>query len=137
MTRTLTLEGDLTTVDTTTVLTTQGSVTAPSVVTPAGISRIKAVIAAAGAEGLADGSGVFFIRLGGSAVKGGEQTLVISAGGRIAPQTGSDSAPSVCPPVILDDLDIEVGPSDTVRVSAEMAGSDLGTGHIVVTLVFA
>jgi len=136
-TKTLTLEGDLATVDVATALTTQGSVTAPSVVIPSGVSKIDKVIVAAGAEGLADGSAVFFIRLGGNAVLGGEQTLMVSAGGRIAVQSGSDAGPSVCPAIVLKDLDIAVRASDTIRVQAEMAGSDLGTGHIVVTLVFA
>ena len=136
MTKTLTVEGDLATVDAIANLTSQGSVTAPSLVTPAGVSRIKSIVAAIGAEGLANGSAVFLVRLGGSAVKGGEQTLIISAGGRIAPQAGSDAAPSICSPVLLEDLDIEVSASDTIRVQAEMAGSDLGTGYAVVTLLF-
>ena len=137
MTKTLTVEGDLATVDLATTLTTQGSVTVPTLVTPAGTSKIDRILAAAGAEGLADGSAVFFIRLGGNAVKGGEQVLMISAGGRIAPQAGSDAAPSICSAVQFDDLDIECGPSDTIRIQAEMAGSDLGTGHVAVTLIFA
>ena len=137
MTRTLTVEGDLATVDSTTRLTTQGSVTAPSLVVPAGMSKIDRIVAAAGAEGLGDGSAVFLIRLGGSAVLGGEQTIVISAGGRIAVQTGSDAAPSYAKAFILDNADIAVSASDTVSISAEMAGSDLGTGHAVVTLYFS
>lgn len=137
MTKTLTVEGDLASVDTQYRLTTQGSVTAPSLVTPAGVTKIDRVIAAAGAEGLADGSAVFFLRLGGSAVKTGEQTLMVSAGGRIAVQSGSDAAPSYCRPVIFDGMDIAVNASDTISVAAEMAGNDLGTGHVVVTLVFA
>jgi len=137
MTKTLTVEGDITTVDTATALTTQGSVTAPSLVIPSGVTAITKIIVAAGAEGLADGSAVFFIRLGGNAVLGGEQTLMVSAGGRIAVQSGSDAAPSVALPVILDALDIAVRATDTIRIQVEMAGSDLGTGHAVVTLVFA
>lgn len=137
MTKTLTVEGDLASADTATTLTTQGSVTAPSLVLPPGISRITTIIAAAGAEGLADGSAVFFLRLGGNAVLGGEQTLMVGAGGRIAPQAGSDAGPSVAPARVFRDLDIAVRPSDTIRIQAEMAGNDLGTARVVVTLVLA
>lgn len=137
MAKTLTLEGDLATVDSRTIITTQGSVTAPSLVVPSGAAMIKRIMMAAGAEGLADGSAVFFLRLGGNAIKRGEQTIMVSAAGRIAVQTGSDAAPQICRAWVLDDADIEVVASDTLSVSAEMAGSDLGTGRVVTTLVFA
>lgn len=136
MSRTLTVEGDLAAVDTLNRITTQGSVAAPSLITPAGITKIKNIYAAAAAEGLADGSAVFFIRLGGSAVKNGEQTIMCSAAGRIAVQTGSDAAPQVVNSFILEGADIEVNSSDSISISGEMAGSDLGTGRVVVTLVF-
>ena len=137
MSKTLTVEGDLATVDSISRLTTQGSVTAPSLVVPSGMSKIDKIIVAASAEGLGDGSAVFFLRLGGNAVKRGEQTIMASAAGRIAVQAGSDAAPQICQIFVLDDADIEVTPSDTLTVSGEMAGSDIGTGRMVVTLVFA
>lgn len=135
--KTLTLEGDITAVDTRTTLTTQGSVTAPSLVTPANATKITTIVAACAAEGLSDGAATFFVRLGGNAVKNGEQVLVVSAAGRIAPQAGSDSAPQAMVPIVLENLDIEVSASDTISVSAEMAGSDLGTARPIVTLIFA
>jgi hypothetical protein len=135
--KTLTVEGDIGSVDTRTALTTQGSVVSPSLLVPAGYTKIDKVIVAASSEGLADGKQSWFLRLGGNAVKGGEQLLPISASGRIAVQAGSDAAPQVCSPVILEDLQIEVSPSDTVSIWAEGAGEDTGTGHVVVTLVFA
>lgn len=136
MSRTLTLEGDLATVDLRTALTTQGSVTAPSTVVPAGQNIIKRIIVAAASEGLADGASIFMLRIGGNAVKGGESSIVVSAAGRIAVQAGSDAAPQYCPALVLDDVDIEVTPSDTISLSAEMMGVDTGTGHIVATLFF-
>jgi hypothetical protein len=136
MSQTLTVEGDLATVDSRTNITTQGSVTAPSLVVPSGVTMIDKIIATAAAEGLADGSATFFIRVGGSAVKRGEQNIVIAAGARIAVQAGSDAAPSIGRLFILEDCGIEVNPSDTVTIAAEMAGNDLGTGHVVVTVVF-
>lgn len=135
--KTLTLEGDIASADTLTRLTTQGSVTAPSLVTPAGATMIKTLIFAATTEGLADGAQTFFLRIGGNAVKNGEQVIVMSTVGRIAPQAGSDSAPQLMTPVVLEDVDIEIGPSDTISVAVEGAGSDTGTGHAAVTLVFA
>lgn len=137
MSRTFTVEGDLATVDSRTLITTQGSVTTPSSVVPSGMKKIVKIIAAACAEGLANGSAVFFIRLGGNAVLKGEQAIVLSAAGTIAVQVGSDAAPQVAELFILEDADIDVSPSDTITVAAEMAGSDLGTGHVVVTLVYA
>ena len=135
--RTLTLEGDIATVDTRTALTTQGSVTAPSTVVPAGMTKIDKIAIAAAAEGLANGSCIFFLRITGNAIKRGEQVIVISASGTIAVQAGSDAAPQIACPLILDNVDIEISPSDTLSIYAEMAGSDVGTGHVVVTLVFA
>ena len=136
MSQTLTVEGDLATVDSRTNITTQGSVTAPSLVVPSGVTEIDKIICAATAEGLGDGSAVFFIRVGGSAVKRGEQNIVVGAAARIAVQAGSDAAAQIGKLFILENCGIEVNPSDTVTIAAEMAGSDLGTGHIVVTVVF-
>ena len=135
--KTLTLEGDIASANTLTRLTTQGSVTAPSLVTPADTTKIQTLIVAATTEGLADGAQTYFIRIGGNAVKNGEQVIMISSVGRIAPQAGSDSAPQLMRPIVLENLDIEVGPSDTISVAIEGAGTDTGTGHAVATLVFA
>lgn len=137
MTKTLTVEGDVASVDTATNLTTQGSVTAPSLVIPAGVAAIDKIFVAASAEGLADGSAVIFLRLGGSAVLGGEQTIMVAGGGRIAAQAGSDTAPAICLANIFEACDIAVRAGDTIRIQAEMAGTDIGTVYIAVTLVFA
>lgn len=135
--KTLLVEGDISAVDTRTALTTQGSVSSPSLLIPAGYTEISKFIYAAAAEGLADGKATFLARLGGNAVQRGEQVKVLSAGGRIAPQSGSDSAPSVCMAQVDEDCGIEVNPSDTISVWAEMAGDDLGTGRVVLGLVLA
>ena len=137
MSKTFTVEGDVTAADTRTALTTQGSVTAPSSVVPAGATKIDKIIIAATSEGLADGAQSVMIRLGGNAVMGGEQVIVVSALGRIAPQSGSDSAPQLMVARVIDDADIEVRPSDTISVSAEGCGTDTGTIHVGVPLVYA
>lgn len=134
--RTITVEGDITSVDTRTALTTQGSVTAPSMIVPAGYTKIIKIVAACAAEGLADGKQTFYLRLGGNAVQGGEQLIPLSASGRIAVQAGSDSAPSLMRAAVLEDVEIPVSPSDTLSVWAEGAGDDTGTPHVVATLIF-
>lgn len=135
--RTISVEGDIASVDTRTAMTTQGSVASPSLLVPAGYTKIDKIIVAASTEGLADGKQTYFLRLGGNAVRGGEQLIPISACGRIAPQAGSDSAPQICYPMLKENVEIEVSSSDTVSVWVEGAGEDTGTGHAVVTLVFA
>lgn len=137
MSKTFTVEGDIATVDARTLLTTQGSVTAPSSVVPSGVTKITSIIAAIASEGLADGAQSWFLRLGGAAVKNGEQTIALGASGRIAPQAGSDSAPQVSVARVLVDVDIEVSASDTITIAVEGAGTDTGTGRAVVTLVYA
>lgn len=137
MSRTITVAADVNAVDTRTNMTAQGSVTAPSLVVPAGMTKIKKVIAVVGADGLADnGSGAMFIRLGGNAVLGGEQSIFFGGVGSQTVQAGSDAAPFIGAMFILDDADIDVRPSDTISIAAEMAGVDVGDTSVGVTLVY-
>jgi len=137
MSRTITVEGDVNAIDTRVLLTSQGSVTSPSLVVPAGMTKIKKVIAVAAIDGIADDGGVtFFLRLGGNAVLGGEQSIVHHGAGSQSVQSGSDAAPSIGLPFVLEDADIEVRPSDTISISAEMGGVDPGDGAVAVTLVY-
>lgn len=135
--KTITVEGDLATVDSRTALLTQGSVTSPSLIVPTGFSKLEKLIVAAASEGLADGNSTFLLRLGGSAVQGGEQVLVVGSCGRIAPQSGSDSAPQNVVASVYENLDIEVSGGDTISFWGEMAGVDSGTARMVVTAVFS
>lgn len=134
--RTFTVEGDITTADSKTLLTTQGSVSAPSPVVPATVKMIRRIVVAATAEGLANGAQNLFLRLGGNAVLGGEQVLSIGACGTIAVQSGSDAAPQLVHATVIDDVEIAVSPSDTISISAEGAGTDTGTVHVVATLIY-
>lgn len=137
MSRTITVVGDVNAVDTRTLLTSQGSVTAPSLVVPAGMTKIKKIIATVGADGLADnGSACMFLRLGGSAVLNGEQTLFFAGAGSQTVQAGSDAAPFLGDPFVIEDADIDVRPSDTISIAAEMAGVDVGDTSVGVTLVY-
>lgn len=137
MSKTFTVEGDIASADTRTLLTTQGSVTAPSSVVPSGVTKIDRIVVACSSEGLAAGAQSWFLRIGGNAVKNGEQVIAISASGMIAVQTGSDAAPQLMAAIILENVDIAVAASDTLTIAVEGAGTDTGTGHAVVTLVYA
>lgn len=111
--------------------------TAPSLVVPAGMTKIKKVIAVASHDGAADdGSALFFVRLGGNAVLNGEQVIVFGAAGNQTVQAGSDSAPNAMLPFVVDDADIDVRPSDTISIAAEFAGVDIGDTAVAVTLVY-
>jgi hypothetical protein len=134
--KTITVEGDIASVDTRTALLTQGSVTSPSMIVPIDATKITSLIVAASSEGLADGKQVWFVRLGGNSVQGGEQIIPISASGRIAVQSGSDAAPQCMSAIQYKDLDIVVSGGDTISIWGEGAGEDTGTGHMVVTCVF-
>ena|SRR3990167_6391401 len=137
MARTITVEGDVNAVDTRTLLTGQGSVTAPSLVVPAGMTKIKKVIAVITSDGLADdGAACAFIRLGGNAVLNGEQSIFFGATGGQTVQSGSDAAPHIGGPFILNDADIDVRPSDTISIAGELGGVDPGDTSIAVTLVY-
>lgn len=135
--KTLTVEGDIASVDTRTALTTQGSVTSPSLIVPADFTRIDKIAVAASSEGLANGKQCWFVRLGGNSVLGGEQLIPVSASGIIAVQAGSDAAPQCNVARVFENLDIPVSPSDTISIWGEGAGDDTGTGHMVVTCVFS
>lgn len=138
MSRTLTVEADINAADTLTRLTAQGSVTAPSLVVPSGMKKISKIIGVVASDALADdGMYIFFVRLGGAAVLGGEQTIVMHGGGNQTVQTGSDAAPSIGVPFVLDDVDIAVSPSDVISISAELAGVDPGDTTVTVTVVFS
>ncbi len=137
MSRTLTVEGDVNAVDTRVLLTAQGSVATPSLVVPSGMRKIDKILFAGAADGLAAGEVVYLLRLGGAAVLGGEQTLVVGGDGSIAVQAGSDAAPSIGSLFVLEDVDIAVSPSDTISIAAEAAGVDVGDSTLIVTIVFA
>lgn len=137
MTRTLTVRGAVDAPDTRVLLTGQGSVTAPSLVVPAGMTKIKKIIAVASHDGGADdGSAVYFLRFGGSAVLNGEQTLVFGAAGNQTVQSGSDAAPNYMAPFVIEDADIDVRPTDVISIAGEYGGVDIGDGEVMVTVVF-
>lgn len=132
----ITVEGDITAVDTLTRLTTQGSVTSPSRLTPPDASKLSRLIVSVASDAAADGEVSYILRLGGDAIKGGEQSIIIAAESYIDVQSGSDAAHAAMTPLIIEDVDLEVTPNETLDISVEMAGVDVGTATAVVTAVF-
>jgi len=128
-----TREGSVTAVDTKTGLTTQGSISAPGTLyVPDGTSRLESVIVAACGNFAATGSASLFIRLEGSGLPEGPEVISIGAiGGNST--TGIQGA--IPAKKIL--LDVPVTPGNDVLIYAEMAGADVGTIEVCVTLVFA
>ena len=133
----ITVEGDITAVDTLTRLTAQGSVTAPSRLTPPDAKMLKRVLFAVASDAAADGEVSYILRLGGDAIKGGEQSIIIGAESWIDVATGGDGMGVDMEVNMLDNLDLEITPNETLDVSVEMAGVDVGTATVVVTAVFA
>lgn len=122
----VTVEGDVAAVDTLTRLTAQGSVTAPSRITPPDASKIHMLAVAFAADGLAAGAVTGIVRLSGNAIKGGEQKFTVGGQSSQTVQSGSDAAPSIMEVLLLKDLDVDINPSETLDISVEMAGVDVG-----------
>ena len=133
----ITVEGEVTAVDTLTRFTTQGSVAAPSRLTPPDAVMLKRVIYAISSDAAADGEVNYLLRLSGDAIKGGEQTIILGADAWIDVVSGADDSVGTMVPQILDDLDLDITPNETLDISIEMAGVDVGTATGVVTAVFA
>ena len=136
MSKTLTVEGDLNAANTLTNITSQGSVTAPSRITPTKATKIVGVIVAAAADQLAEGAANILVRLGGNAIRGGEQTIICAglAGNTVV--SGSDLPPVYNPLFMLMDADIEVDGSEVLDINAELTGDDLGDSTVVITVIF-
>lgn len=130
-----TREGSITAVDTRTALTTLASATAESpanIPVPKDKTKLIGAIVAVGPDYAATGSASFFIRLEGDGLKDSPQYIPAGAfGGSVA--TGARSVNRA----VEVPLDVDVIPGNTIAVSAEMAGADIGTVAAGVTLVFA
>lgn len=133
----VTVEGDITAVDTLTRLTAQGSVTAPSRLTPPDATMLKRLIFAVASDAAADGEVTYIVRLGGDAIKGGEQTIILGAESWIDVAAGGDGMGPDMVAQMFDNLDLEITPNETLDISVEMAGVDVGTATVVATAVFA
>ena len=132
----ITVEGEITAIDTLTRFTTQGSVAAPSRLTPPDATRLQRIIYAISSDAAADGEATYILRLGGDAIRGGEQTIIIAAESFIDVASGGDGQNPAMIPQIIDNIDLEITPNETLDISIEMAGVDVGTATAVVTALF-
>jgi hypothetical protein len=129
-----TREGSLTAIDTRVALTTLASATAESpanIPVPRDATRLEGVIVCAAPDFAAGASAGFFVRLEGDGLKDSPQYVPAGAAGNdvtTGARTGFQA--SFIP------LGVDVVPGNTIAVSAEMVGADIGTAAIGVTLVF-
>jgi len=129
-----TREASITVVDSRTALTTLASATAESpanIPVPAGMSELESVFTSFGPDFAVVGSANFFLRLEGDGLKESPQFVPAGAAGNNV-ATGGQA-------VILADrhkLGIGVVPGNTIGLSAEMAGADIGTVAFGATLQF-
>jgi len=141
MSKTKTFSGSVTAVNTATSLTAQGSVTPILTVpgTAGGPNKIVRLSVSAGGDFLGLGNAVYFIRIGGSGIKNGEQDIIVGAGGG---QIVTTAQSAIVPFVIGRDqngegnLDIEVTGGGELIIQAEMAETDIGSVGVAVTLEF-
>ena len=127
-----TREGSISAADTKTALSTLGSQTTPGPLNvPAGMTHLVEVIVAASADHAAANDASFMVRLEGTGLPNGPEVLPAGAtGGAIA--TGQqENLPAKRIPLM-----VAVSDTDQILLFGEMAGEDVGTAHMAVTLVF-
>lgn len=125
-------EGEATAVDTKTQLTTLGSETAPGpLIVPAGSTALAGVIISAAADYAATGSASALVRIEGSGLPKGPET--ISAGALGASLATGVQHGNIA---IFIPLNVEVTPGNELLLFGEMDGGDVGQISFVVTVVF-
>ena len=128
-----TRNGTITAVDTKTALTEQGSISAPGTLyVPDGVSRLESVIVAVAGNYAAAGEAAFFIRLEGSGLPEGPETVCVGA-------CGGNSTTGIQGAMVAKKikLDVPVRPGNDILIYGEMVGDDIGQAEMSVTLVFA
>ena len=134
MTRTITVEGRGTAVDTNNAMTNQGEEGTPSRDVPIGARKIDKIVGSIIADGLADGSGVFILKLSEGGISG-TQILVVGAQGSKAVTSGADGA-NAQGFFLLEDVDIKVTENKQITIEFENVGDDLGDTDAAITLIF-
>lgn len=125
-------EGTITAVSTKTQLATLGSETAPGpLLVPAGARILKAIICAFACDLTVAADGGYMVRLEGSGLPEGPETLAIGASG-VPVATGG----VYCQEATRFELNIPVTPSNEILVFAENLGEDTGSTTVGVTLEF-
>ena len=115
-------------------MTNQGEEATPSRDVPIGARKIDKIVGSIIADGLADGSAVFILKLSEGGISG-TQILVVGAQGSKAVTSGADGA-NAQGFFLLEDVDIRVVENKQITMEFEMAGSDLGDVDAAITLIF-
>ena len=139
MSKTKTLTGNPTAVNTATSLTGQGSLTPILTIPGTGNNKILRITAVVTGDYLALGNAVYFIRIGGGGIKNGEQQIMIGAGGgQIVTTAQAEALPLILGrnSVGEGDVDIECTGGGELILQAEMAETDIGSIGVGVTIEF-
>jgi len=127
-----TRNGTISAANTKTSIAEQGSISAPGTLyVPDGTSRLSEVIVAGIGNYEAAGHAVLFIRLEGSGLPEGPETVTVCGVGG-----NSTSGIQGAMPAKRIPLDVPVTPGNDILIYGEMAGDDIGHAEIGVTLVF-
>ncbi len=127
-----TRNGTIASANTKTAISEQGSISSPGTLyVPDGARELESVIVAACADFAAAGHAAVFVRLEGSGLPSGPETLLVCAmGGNSTTGVQGRMAAKKIP------LHVPVTPGNDILIYGEMAGDDLGNVELGVTLVF-
>lgn len=125
-------EGEVTALDTKTQLSTLGSESAPGpILVPSTAKKLLGFIVAECENFAAAASYSAFIRLEGSGLPGGPETIAVGSGGVPVATGGNGNKVARFIP-----FELEVTPANEILIYAEMAGADVGQVSFGVSLVF-
>lgn len=128
-----TREGTVTAVNTKTALSTVGSETAPGpLLVPQGAKTLKGIITAFGCDLGVAADGGYLLRIEGSGLPEGSETMTVGASGVPVATGGVYTLPGV-----YTELNIPVTPANEILLFAENLGEDTGNTTVGATLVFA
>jgi len=99
---------------------------------PAGKTKIKHIIAAASSSAAATGVGAGFIRVEGDAMKNGPEAFACGGSGG----NSATAIPVNNGPFLINNVNIDVIPTNRVQLFGEMTPTDVGQLTIIATLVF-
>lgn len=119
--------------NTKTAMTILGSETAPgALLVPQGVSKIVGVVVAAGFHLASAGRAIAMVRIEGSGLPEGPETVVVSGLGN-GVTTGAQHSTGAR----LVPLGSKVTPGNEILLSAEMLGSDITDVQVGATLIFS
>lgn len=128
-----TRNGTVASANTKTAIAEQGSISSPGTLyVPDGVSTLESIIVSAGVDYAAAGHATIFIRLEGSGLPEGPEVVAVGAAGG-----NSTTGIQATMPAIEIPLGVGVTPGNDILIYGEMAGDDIGSVELGITLVFA